>query len=164
MDIEKIRIETQTETVDSLLAKIQREELHSNPGLGNLGSRTSEEKTRPIEWLLLRIPLPPLYVLADENEHWTIADGSHAIASIHEYVTGHTAKPIRPVLAPKYLKDLSGRKFEDLPRAMQRRIRETRLTLHVIQPGAPEELAREILVLGHHISGRPPEGSEGERK
>ena len=62
MEIEKIRIETQTETVDSLLAKIQRDELHLNLSLKN---RTSEEKTRPIEWLLLRIPLPPLYVLAD---------------------------------------------------------------------------------------------------
>ena len=45
----------------------------------------------------------------------------------------------------EYLLSLNGKKFDSLPRPMQRRIDETQLVINVIEPGTPEEVMFNII-------------------
>ncbi len=77
-----------------------------------------------IESLLLRIPIPVFYVAADEDENWSVVDGVQRMSTIYNYVSGKFS-----LNRLEYLDKLIGLKNEDLPRVMQRRIRETQLAL-----------------------------------
>ena len=50
----------------------------------------------------------------------------------------------------EYLTPLDGLTYENLPRPMQRRIRETELVVHVIEPGTPEEVMFNIFQPHQH--------------
>jgi hypothetical protein len=110
-------------------------------------------KARLIESLMLRIPLPVFYVAADIDENWSVVDGLQRITTIDSYVNGRFA-----LSNLEYLTQLNGLKFDQLPRPMQRRIRETELVVHVIEPGTPEEVMfnifRRINTGGMRLNGQ----------
>ena len=96
-------------------------------------------KSRLIESLLLRIPIPVFYVAADENEIWSVVDGVQRISTIYDYVTDKFR-----LSRLEYLKKLEGALYTGLPRQMQRRINETQFVVNVIEPGTPPEVMFNI--------------------
>ena len=110
--------------------EIQVPEFQRKPGIWNL-----QRKSRLIESLLLRIPIPVFYFAADESDNWSVVDGLQRTTTIHEFVTGRFA-----LLGLEYLTRYEGRRYDELERPMQRRIEETSLMVNVIQPGTPEEV------------------------
>ena len=96
-------------------------------------------KSRLVESLLLRIPIPVFYVAADKEDKWSVVDGLQRISTIHTYVAGHF-----PLTKLEYLKKLDSCRYTDLPRPMQRRISETQLVVNVIEPGTPGEVMFNI--------------------
>ena len=99
----------------------------------------NQRKSRLIESLLLRIPIPVFYVAANEDEKWAVVDGLQRISSIHDYVTG-----VFPLKRLEYREEFNGQRYDLLPRAMQRRISETQLVVNVIEPGTPPEVMFNI--------------------
>ena len=96
-------------------------------------------KSRLIESLLLRIPIPVFYVSSNYNEEWAIVDGVQRISTMHDYVAGNFA-----LTRLEYLSRLNGKRHDELPRSMQRRINETQLVVNIIDPGTPEEVMFNI--------------------
>ena len=139
-DPEKIKIRTVPVVVSQIVSRIDHDEIDLSPDFQRMvGIWNDKRKSRLIESLLLRIPIPVFYVAADENDKWSVVDGLQRTSSIHTYVTG-----LFPLTQLEYLTKLSGKYYEELPRPMQRRISETQLVVNVIEPGTPEEVMFNI--------------------
>ena len=97
-------------------------------------------KSRLIESLLLRIPIPVFYVSADDRDNWSVVDGVQRMSTIFDYIEGHFV-----LGGLEYLADLTGLQYGELPRNMHRRIGETQLIVNVIEPGTPSEVMFQYL-------------------
>ncbi len=139
-DPEKIKVRTANVVVEQIVSRIDHKEIDLAPDFQRMaGIWNSKRKSRLIESLLLRIPIPVFYVAADENETWSVVDGLQRISTIYDFVKGNF-----PLEQLEYLTRFNKYFCEELPRAMQRRIRETQLVVNVIEPGTPEEVMFNI--------------------
>ena len=137
---EKIRIHTFNFTIDQIVSRLDHKEIILTPSFQRrLDIWKPVDKSRLIESLLLRIPIPVFYVAADENEVWSVVDGLQRTSTIYGYI-----KNKFPLEYLEYLTGLSGNRYKDLSRPMQRRISETQLIVNVIEPGTPEEVMYNI--------------------
>ena len=139
-DPEKIKIRTVNIVVDQLVSRIDHDEIDLAPDFQRIaGIWDNKRKSRLIESLLLRIPIPVFYVAADKNERWSVVDGLQRTSTIHTYVTrGYGLTQL------EYLTKLDEYYYNDLPRPMQRRISETQLVVNVIESGTPKEVMFNI--------------------
>lgn len=139
-DPSKIKVRTIQILVDQLVARISYGEIDLAPDFQRMrGIWKPVNKSRLIESLLLRIPIPVFYVAADADDNWEVVDGVQRMSTMCDYVTGRF-----PLTGLEYRVEFNGRRFEQLPRVMQRRIRETQLVVNVIEPGTPPEVMFNI--------------------
>lgn len=102
---------------------------------------TKEVKSRLIESLLVRIPLPIFYIDASEDDKWKIVDGLQRLTALKEFTVDKSFK----LEGLEYLgADLNGLGFDDLPRSFQRRIEETDVTVIQIKKGTPDTVKFNI--------------------
>lgn len=137
---EKIRVRTVNLTIYEIVSRLEHKEIILTPSFQRrLDIWKPVDRSRLIESLLLRIPIPVFYVAADENEVWSVVDGLQRTSTIRNYIKNEF-----PLEYLEYLTDLSGNYYKDLSRPMQRRISETQLIVNVIEPGTPEEVMFNI--------------------
>lgn len=154
-DPSKIRVQTVPVLVDQLMARIRYGEVDLAPDFQReSGIWNDEKKSRLIESLLLRIPIPVFYVAANEEESWAVVDGVQRLSTIRDYVNGKFL-----LKRLEYRDEFDGRRYADLPRAMQRRIGETQFVVNVIQPGTPPEVMFNIF-RRINTGGMPLNGQE----
>ena len=152
---EEIKVRTSYILIDQLVKRIDHEEIDLAPDFQrNSGIWNDSSKSRLIESLLLRIPIPVFYVAADEKENWSMVDGLQRSSTIYDYV-----KEKFCLNDLEYLDKFNGYSHDKLPRPMQRRISETQLMINVIEYGTPEEVKFNIF---HRINtgGKPLNGQE----
>ena len=137
---EKIKVRTVNIVVEQLVSRIKHEEIDLTPEFQRMRGIWSDlRKSRLIESLLLRIPIPVFYVSADDSDNWSVVDGVQRMSTIFDYVEGDFA-----LGGLEYLTELTGRQYVDIPRNMHRRISETQLIVNVIEPGTPSEVMFNI--------------------
>lgn len=144
-DPKKIDVVTVARTIDLLLTRLKEGELDLSPDFQRRSNLWNEKtKSGLVESLLLRIPIPSLYVSEDQNGNYTVVDGLQRICAIAHFVdVAALNKAVDSKLNPlrlselQSLKEFSNSTFEELSRPMKRRINETELTLHVIRAGTP---------------------------
>ena len=137
---EKIRVRTVNPVVEQLASRIKHEEIDLSPDFQRMrGIWKPIQKSRLIESLLLKIPIPVFYVAADDCDNWSVVDGVQRISTIYDYMNNDFA-----LEGMEYLSNLEGNKYDLLPRSMCRRIRETQLIVNVIEPGTPIEVMFNI--------------------
>ena len=133
---EQIKINTRHILVEHFVSRIKHSEIDLAPDFQRLrGIWDEQKKSRLIESLLLRIPIPVFYVAADEDDNWAVVDGVQRMSTIYDYVIG-----LFPLTRLEYLTGLDGQKYDAIPRPFQRRISETQLIVNVIEPGTPPEV------------------------
>ena len=138
---EKISIATKSPTVDLIVSRIEEKEIDLEPDFQREQMWSHLRKSRLIESLLLRVPIPAFYVAADDEDHWKVVDGIQRLSSINSYI--NNAFMLRKL---EYLGDFERKLYKDLPRAMQRRIKETELVVNVISPSTPVEVMFNIFL------------------
>ena len=146
-DPTKIDIITKNISIDALLTRLKYGELdlspdfQRNPNLWNFVRKTSL-----IESLLLRIPIPSMYVSEDKQGNYAVVDGLQRMSSIAHFVNVKLLnKALKTDDKPLHLhekglrtfQEYKGYTFDELDRPLQRRIIETELTVHVIRSGTP---------------------------
>ena len=152
---EEIKVRTVPILVDQIVSRITHAEIDLAPEFQRLaGIWDAQRKSRLIESLLLRIPIPVFYVAADEDDVWSVVDGVQRTSTIFGFVSGQF-----PLSRLEYLTHLNGKRHDDLPRKMQRRIGETQFVVHVIDPGTPKEVMFNIF-LRLNTGGKPLNGQE----
>lgn len=139
-DPSRIRVRTIPVLVGQLVSRIRHDEIDLSPDFQRLrGIWKPVDKSRLMESLLLRIPIPVFYVAADEEDNWKVVDGVQRISTMSDFIEGRFA-----LQKLEYLADFEGKRHDELPRPMQRRISETQLTVNVIEPGTPQEVMFNI--------------------
>lgn len=132
-----IKIDTKPITVDLIIRRMKQEEIDLNPDFQrNSGIWDRTRQSRLIESLLLRIPIPVFYMAADSRDNWQVVDGLQRLDTLKSFVLDRQLKLQRL----EYLGSFNDHSYDELPRPMQRRVEETQLYCHIIQPGTPPEV------------------------
>jgi hypothetical protein len=139
-DVEKISIRPKSLLVSLLIGRVNRglihaAELQRNENLWDLG-----KKSRLIESLMLKIPLPLFYAAGTRDDELFIVDGLQRISTIKGFVKedGFSLQGL------EYLREFEGKTYSTLPERMRTRIDETELNFVVIDPDSPPAIQRNI--------------------
>ncbi len=140
-DPTQIRITTKQITMDLLIKRIEYEEINLNPDFQrNANIWTDKAKSRLIESLLIRIPLPAFYMDATEENEWLIIDGLQRLSTFKSFILDQ--KLVLKDL--EFLKELEKNKYSDLSRNYKRRINEAEFIVYLIEPGTPPKVKYNI--------------------
>jgi hypothetical protein len=97
------------------------------------------QKSRLMESLMLKIPLPLFYAALDFDDVLKIVDGLQRISAIRQFVLEN-----RFALKELEYLELEGLDYASLPDEMKIRIEETELDFVIINPDSPPEIQRNI--------------------
>jgi hypothetical protein len=139
-DSDKIAISSKIYPLLTIVRRLERgmivaAEMQRGEDLWDIG-----RKSRLIESILLKIPLPLFYAAENKESILSIVDGLQRINAIHAYVSQNSFG----LKELEFLKDLEGKRFKDLSENLRIRIEETELQFVVIQPDSPPEIQRNI--------------------
>ncbi len=88
-----------------------------------------------IESILLNLPLPAFYFDITDNSKWEVVDGLQRLSAIKNFLfKGLKLEKV------EYLKEIQSHTFKELPRELQRRIREFNITTYLIGKDNPPEI------------------------
>jgi hypothetical protein len=144
-DPSKIDIHVRQMTIFSLSSRLDNKELDLTPDFQRQANVWDiKRKSRLIESVLLRIPLPSFYLSEDEEGVYAVVDGLQRLCTIFHFInyaelnraTGAKLSPLR-LKDLQYLKELDGVSFSELDRNFQRRIYELEITANIIRASTP---------------------------
>lgn len=140
-DTRAIRIESKSGNMNTLLSRLENEEIDLAPDFQRLGGIWDKKnQSRLIESLMLRIPIPAFYFDGTNDEKWLVVDGLQRLTTIRSFVISQDLR----LCDLEYLKEHEGKTFNDLPRPLQRAIREADLVWYLIMPGTPENVKFDV--------------------
>lgn len=152
---EEISIDTKPVPMETLLRRIEQRSIILNPDFQRKEVWDDERKSRLIESLMLKIPLPMFYVSADTKNNWTVVDGLQRISTFRDFVLG--SKYLQPssgmpgekgngfkLKGLEFWKDYEGKNMNELPTHLYNRILESTFQFTIINPGTHEEVKRNI--------------------
>jgi len=143
-DPEKINIVTREPTIEQLLRRINEEALDLAPDFQRqAGIWNADAKSRLIESILIRIPLPAFYIDATNEDNWLVVDGLQRLSALKQFVNDKTDDKLK-LSGLEYLTELKGKTYDELERRYQRRILETQVTVYAIDKGTPIEVKYNI--------------------
>jgi hypothetical protein len=139
-DPSKIRVDTRSMTIDSILRKIKFNEIELHPEFQRQVVWNNIAKSRLIESILIRMPIPIFYIDATNEEKWLIIDGLQRLTSLKEFILDKSLK----LVGLQSFTEFNGKIYDDLPRNYQRRIEETYLVCIILEKGTPKEFSQLI--------------------
>lgn len=140
-DPDLIRVDAKMFSLRNLMDMIDDGELNLAPEFQRNQVWAKEQKSRLIESLLLRIPLPAFYFGASKDGKMQVVDGLQRLSTIHQYVRGNEFA----LAGLEYLGDHVGdQKFEELAPSWNRRINQSQMMVNVIDPQTPTQVKFNI--------------------
>ncbi len=153
-DTDKISIDKKIITMDTCLRRLEQSTINLAPDFQRNFIWNLDKKSRLIESLILKIPIPMFYVASDEKGNLTIVDGLQRLSTIRDFILGEEFLRTRNLekkgdgfrlaglefLSKKY----DNFNFKEIPIDIQNRLLETEFTFTIINPGTQEEVKRNI--------------------
>lgn len=147
-DPKLIRVDTRAFSIHQVHEMIQSGDIDLSPDFQRAFVWLDiTRKSRLIESLLLRIPLPVFYLAQEEDGRFKVVDGVQRLTVISDFLNNKFR-----LKNLEYLKECDGKWFKNLLRPPQesldpiyvRRIEQTQLYLNIIDPQTPEQVKYDI--------------------
>lgn len=124
-----------------LIDRIEHDEINFLTGFQRkAGLWDLTQQSRLIESILLRLPLPAFYFDETTDNKWQVIDGLQRTTVIKNFIVSKTLE----LEKLEFLKEFNGKKYDELPRDLVRRIKTTPLTVYVVEKGTPDEVKFNI--------------------
>ncbi|EAQ4022180.1 DUF262 domain-containing protein [Salmonella enterica] len=104
-----------------------------------------DKKSKLIESILMKLPLPGFYFGEKPNGNWVVIDGLQRTTTICDFMSGRF-----PLKGLSILEHLNGKTFKDLTRTEQRDIREYQITAYQIELN--DDSSELVVELFHRIN------------
>ncbi|EMS1123162.1 DUF262 domain-containing protein [Klebsiella aerogenes] len=149
-DPDAISIEQKVVPMDTLIRRLKQQSIHLSPNFQRNEVWDVTRRSRLIESLLLKIPLPMFYVASDEKGTWEVVDGLQRLSTIRDFIIGNENGVCLTLKNLEFLGDkLNGKTFRSIENdpTQQRLVNdilETEMRFTVINPGTPEAVKRNI--------------------
>ena len=122
-------------SMDTLLSRIKENEIDLYPDFQRkAGIWTNVAQSQLIESLLIRIPIPAFYMDGTDENQWLVVDGLQRLTALDRFVN----RAELTLTGLEFLSELEGCTYEALPRAYQRRIKETQAIIYVVETTDPD--------------------------
>ena len=143
MDVDII---SQTMAISNIIEQLKCGDILLEPDFQRHPDLWNDKKqSRLIESLMIRIPLPTFYFDSTKDDKLIVVDGLQRLYAIKRFmVLGEEDEKRLKLTDLEYLKEYEGKKFEELPPNMQRRIKMQALNTYVIRPGTPDKVRTSI--------------------
>ncbi len=128
-----IRITQKSLPFDKLIKRIEHQELlldtefQRRPGLWDLPT-----KSRLIESLIIKLPIPAFYFDGSDDGKWLVIDGLQRLSAVNDFVNDKFS-----LIELDYLPELVGKTFSQLDRIHQRNIEEFEIFACIIEKDTP---------------------------
>ncbi|MGH3874603.1 MAG: DUF262 domain-containing protein [Pseudonocardiaceae bacterium] len=136
---EHIRVSTKTFSLRNVIDLIEQRDLELAPDFQRYKVWSSQQKSRLIESILLQIPLPAFYFAEDSEGMMHVVDGLQRISTVADFVDNEFS-----LNGMEYLGNIRGKRFDELPQPMRRRIHNAQIVVHVIDPKTPTGVKYDI--------------------
>lgn len=141
--IDTVLIRSETRTVHDILRRIEQNAFIMNPDFQRDFIWPDEKQSKFIESVLMRIPLPVLYLAENENGQMIVVDGLQRLTTFKRFVNDEFSLKF-PVKSGEKESELNKRKFSSLPPKLQNRIEDCNLILYIIDSKVPERARLDI--------------------
>lgn len=145
-DPKQVDITVEPATIRELTDRIEFGEIDLFPDFQRNGNLWNNAKmSQLIESILIKLPIPAFYVDVADNNNWIVVDGLQRLSTLDKFIVKNNLK----LTKLDFLKDLEGKRYEDLGRVLQRNILSTQVTLFKIRKGTPKKV---LINLFHRIN------------
>ncbi len=127
-------------SLDKLIKRINYNELlldtefQRRPGLWDIHT-----KSRFIEALIVRLPVPAFYFDGSNDSEWLVIDGLQRLSTVNSYINGEFA-----LTNVDFNSDLIDKSFNELDRTYQRNIEEYEVFVYIIEKGTPPSVKYKV--------------------
>jgi hypothetical protein len=141
-----IRVEAKSFSLRNILDMVDEGDLELAPDFQRRNVWNHKQRSRLIESLLLRIPLPAFYFSANEDGKLLVVDGLQRLSAIYDFVRGKPNDKRYKLDKLEYLQDEVGKKyFKDIEGTRwARRIYLTQIVANVVDSQTPAKVKFDI--------------------
>jgi hypothetical protein len=136
--IDTMLIRNENRTVHDVLRRIDQESFIMDPDFQREFIWPEDKQSKLIESVLMRIPLPVLYLAEDPDGRMVVVDGLQRLSTFQRFVNGELQLklPDQP--------ELNKKRFLDLSPKLQNRVEDCNLILYIIDAKVPERARLDI--------------------
>ena len=139
-DPEKIRVESKIFPIFQIKSMIDKNMLLLRPEFQRNTVWDDVRKSRLIESLMLRIPIPAFYFDEDNDGKKTVIDGLQRLTAINEYMDDI----FRLTDLLYFQTECGGKYFSELQQKYRTRIEDAQLTVNILDPRSPADVKFDI--------------------
>lgn len=136
--IDSLLIRQENRTVHDVLRRINTGRFVMNPDFQRDFIWPKDKQSKLVESVIMRIPLPVLYLAEDEQGRMIVVDGLQRLSTFKRFVDNDLK------LKLPHRDDLHGKSFGDLSPKLQNRVEDCNLILYVIDQRVPEQARLDI--------------------